>query len=165
MYHPHPADQLYYDFGFCVCRGEYEEMNLGGLYQSLIVGDKLSQFWHEKPIGTNTCKFTEFRKAFEQHKLIEVIDAKGLRELREANSPLHFDTFMSGGSAVSVWSLKWFLANETWVNPEKCVVVDYGFCNCKTANEKFDLKMAYKTLLPKVDPLELHQACIRGSDF
>jgi len=165
MYHPHPTDRLYYDFGFCVCRDEYEEMNLGGLYQSLTVGDKPSQFWLEKSIKTNTCNFTEFWKAFERHKLIELIDAKGLRELRKAKSPLHFDTFMSRDAAESVWDLKWFLANETWVDPEKCVVVDYGFCNCKTLKEKFDLKMAYKTLLLKVDPLELHQACIRGQVF
>lgn len=161
MYHPPPTDQLYYDFGFCVCRDEYEEMKLGGLYQSLIVGDKSSRFWHNTSVKPNTCKFGEFWTAFEQHKLLELMDAKGLSELGKANYPRHFDTFMSGDSNVSVWDLKWFLADESWVDPEKCVVVDYGFSNCKTLREKLDLKMTYKTLLVRADPLELHRACVR----
>jgi hypothetical protein len=145
-----------------------EEANLGGLYQILIVGDKLSRFWHSLQIESNVCTFDEFWKAFNVGKVVELMDAKGLRDLRMRMAPCHFDIFMSacpGQSRISVWRLKWFLVDDRMVDPEKPVVADYGFYNCKTLIEKYDLKNVYKKVLENADPLELHKACIQGTLF
>ncbi len=39
--YPNPVKQNWYNFGFCTCRNESEASRLGGLYQQLLVGNKL----------------------------------------------------------------------------------------------------------------------------
>jgi len=47
------------------------------------------------------------------------------------------------------------------------VNVDYGFMNCRTEDEKRQLRHMYGKLIknPQFDPRDLHEACIAGGIF
>ncbi|KAG6844524.1 hypothetical protein H0H87_006180 [Tephrocybe sp. NHM501043] len=150
--HPHPALETWITFGFCACRSTESEGLLGGLYHKLI----------------KRCTFKEFVKGYEDHALVKLFDSKGL-----PYNPLrleHVEEFFAGeNSAKSVWYLKQFIEVRDFPDFESppSVAVDYGFMNCQNMTEVEDLKALYKQIfdMPKMSPLELHDACIQGKLF
>ncbi|KIO03218.1 hypothetical protein M404DRAFT_625289 [Pisolithus tinctorius Marx 270] len=151
-YHPNPSlplcSDLYFEFGFVTGRGLEGEEVLPGVYRSLI----------------SRCSFTEFWTAFQSNNLVELMDEKGLGP--ERKKVLHFEDFMKikrNHLRPSVWRLRHFVHSKD-VEPPLSVLMDYGFFNCMTGGEIFSLKAVYKELLdsPRVDPMELHAACIKG---
>ncbi|KAI6146663.1 hypothetical protein BKA82DRAFT_4356070 [Pisolithus tinctorius] len=80
------------------------------------------------------CSFTEFWTAFQSNNLIGLMDEKGLGP--ERKKVLHFEDFMK--------------IKRNYPRP---------------IGEVFSLKEVYQELLesPRVDPMELHAACIKGN--
>lgn len=182
-YHPRPNEELWYTFGFCVCRDEYRQGMLGGVYQRLLgVPSRSADLTETAQI--RPCTFEEFWKAHESGKLIQLMDAAGLKkERQDVELPLFHDTTVGQESESllerylveprirrrSVWYLKGFVEEES-VGTEKpllqqSVLIDYGFANCKTKLDEHELKTAYSRLFKVSDPLELHDACIKGQIF
>ena len=173
MAHPHPVEYNWYTFGFCTCRGELEENWLGGLYQRLLLGDKLFEDvmamanWHPSR-KSQTATFTEFWHSYQSGTLIQLIDSKGLKESRLGFPFLEeFLSVPPSGPHPSVWDLKQFIAinNPAEYPPIPALQVDYGFMNCQTFEETCVLMEIYKRLLQKANPLELHKACLAGKLF
>lgn len=154
---PNPIDRNWYSFGFVTCRGQNEEGMLVALYQLLLTERGVIQ----------PATFTQFWKAYEAGTLIQLMDSKGLKELR---SRLPFlEGFLSppAGPYLSVWDLKQFLeiGGQMDYLPSPSVNVDYGFINCRTFEETFTLMEIYGNVLKTANPLELHQACVAGELF
>jgi hypothetical protein len=159
-WHPGPSQYLWVLFGFCVTRDRYEESSLGVLYRELIM----------------LCTFDEFTTAFESSTLFSLIVSKGIQR-RSSNPYWDFanwddlEDVLSGSPQVfkSVWYLKQYVMAEDSeeVKPIPAVTVDYGFMNCKDEEDTSNLKRLYKQILemPKVKPLELHEAAIKGELF
>jgi hypothetical protein len=184
--HPGPEMELFSCFGFCTCRGRHEEQLLGGLYGRLIMGgDALGADHLHAVDGTTTggsgwvrpgmlqhgttkqekCSFTEFWKAYESSKLIDLIDSKGLREYRLSLDLKHLEHYLRlprKDPHESVWMLSRFIANEESHRAPAPVLVDYGFIHCKSFFDTMDLKEVYKNLLFAADALDLHRACVTG---
>ncbi|OCK75458.1 hypothetical protein K432DRAFT_429412, partial [Lepidopterella palustris CBS 459.81] len=175
MAHPHPIEYNWYTFGFCTCREEQEERRLGGLYQELLIGDKLFENARTNPQYLTlrnrkfqTATFTEFWHSYQSGTLIHLMDSKGLKEFR-TDFPF-LEEFLSvppSGPHPSVWDLKQFIAINDPVEypPIPALLVDYGFMNCQTFEETCILMEIYKRILQKADPLELHKACLAGKLF
>ena len=175
MAYPHPIEYNWYSFGFCTCRKEWEEGRLGGLYQGLLLGDKLfedtriNQYY--RTLGSHKLQpatFTEFWRSYQSGTLIQLMDSKGLKELR-SDFPF-LEAFLSvppSGPHPSVWSLKQFIAinDPAEYPPIPALQLDYGFMNCQTFEEICILMEIYKRLLQDADPLELHKACLAGKLF
>ncbi|KAF1961813.1 hypothetical protein CC80DRAFT_488219 [Byssothecium circinans] len=168
---PNPIDMNWYSFGFVTCRGHAEESSLVDLYQLLLTESDGSFFYefHNRRRGfVAPATFTQFWKAYEAGTLIQLMDSKGLRELR---SRLPFlEAFLSAppvGPRESVWDLKQFLEiREPWDwPPAPSVDVDYGFVNCHTSEETYTPMEIYDTVLKTANPLELHRACVAGDLF
>ncbi|KNG83331.1 hypothetical protein ANOM_008385 [Aspergillus nomiae NRRL 13137] len=171
MANPDPIETNWFNFGFCTCDDEYKERSLGGLYQRLLVGDKLyddvpTRMPRMKDVQTAT--FTEFWKAYELGTMIQLMDSKGLGRAR-FQFPFLEEFFSSPpcGPHLSVWSLKQFLAinNPAEFPPIPAISVDYGFGNCETFTETCTLMEIYRRLLGDASPLDLHGACIAGKLF
>lgn len=175
MAHPNPIEMSWYEFGFSTCYDERQEGQLGGLYQRLLLGDRLYEdvpsnglllsLERNKP---QPASFREFWHAYESGSLIQLMDSKGLKGMR-SGLPL-LEGFLSvppSGPHPSVWSLKQFIAinNPAEFPPDRALQVDYGFGNCLTFEETCILLEIYKRLLQKADPLELHEACLAGVLF
>lgn len=142
------SKDLYFDFGFVTGCGSEGEQLLHSVYRSLI----------------SKCSFREFWTAFQSNTLVALMDAKGLGPMHKGVR--HFESFMTIGRnhwCPTVWLLKSFVNFPDTVAPLS-VTVDYGFFNCKTAEEVLSLKEVYRDLFTyaAVDPLELHVACTRG---
>jgi len=162
---PNPIEQNWYSFGFVTCRGKSEENTLVRVYQLLLLEDDGSYFYkfynsrrdHNSPVG-----LTQFWKAYEAGTLIQLMDSKGLKDLR-SNLPL-LEAFLSG-SRPSVWHLRWFLDVEDPVKypPIRSVSLEYGFVNCNTLEETYTLREIYKRVLQTAHPLGLQQACATGT--
>ncbi|KAI4933930.1 uncharacterized protein J4E92_003600 [Alternaria infectoria] len=162
---PNPIEQNWYSFGFVTCRGKSEENTLVQVYQLLLLEDDGSYFYkfynsrrdHNSPVG-----LTQFWKAYEAGTLIQLMDSKGLKNLR-SRLPL-LEVFLSG-SCSSVWDLKWFLDIEDPVKypPIPSVSLDYGFVNCNTLEETYTLIEIYKRVLQTAHLLDLQHACITGT--
>lgn len=169
--HPPPSDTgPYYDFGFCVCNDEHSESALGGLYQRLLLSDKLQRFWTRRlnlsQHNYNTCTFTEFWRAFEARKLIDLVDTNGLKSERQRFR--HLDQFLGYSPGVTpppVWKLQAFLDDKNATNAPELVLTNYGFMNCNGYFEIVELKKVYEGVLERVDPLALHDACVKGRLF
>jgi hypothetical protein len=182
-YHPRPNEELWYTFGFYVCRDEYRERMLGGVYQRLLgVPSRSADLTETAKI--RSCTFEEFWKAHNSGKLVQLMDAAGLKTARQGvELPLFHDTAVGQESVSllerylnepsirdrSVWYLKGFVEAERvgTAKPrlEQSAFVDYGFANCKTKSDEHELKTAYSQLFKSADPLELHDACIKGQIF
>jgi hypothetical protein len=163
LYSPQPSDPLWYKFGFCTCDSDFDEFNLGGVYQRLIVGHRAQSFMSEPESDAEPCTFTEFWKAYESRKLIQLMDEKGLKKDRKKFPFLErFLSLRPGSQQPSVWTLKQFLADEGMVDLKNSMFDDYGFRNCESIADGKELMSAYKTILYLANPLELHQACIEG---
>ncbi|KAI5997799.1 hypothetical protein F5J12DRAFT_329143 [Pisolithus orientalis] len=153
-WHPDPShseksiQDLYYTFGFCLCCDIGSEQVLARLYMMLIC----------------RCSFQEFWLAYQNHSLVALMDAKGLEKARQ--NIQHLEGFLKikpNDWCPTVWHLRLFTQSRAAL-PGRYVARDYGFFNCETVEEQFALKETYKRLLeiPKVDPMELHVACIQG---
>ncbi|KAL8676912.1 MAG: hypothetical protein Q9186_006609 [Xanthomendoza sp. 1 TL-2023] len=170
---PNPIEESWYSFGFVTCRGENEEGILVALYQLLLTGTLTGSdgnFFYDFYRGNaiQPVTFTQFWEAYEEGTLNQLIDSKGLKELR---SRLPFlEGFLSvppGGPHLSVWDLKQFLEinDPTDLTPCPSVIADYGFHNCATDEETCTLMEIYKEVLRTANPLDLHQACVAGELF
>lgn len=150
--HPGARLDLWREFGFCALTNEAEEIMLAQKYQQLI----------------NCCTFEAFVTAFTNSDIPDFFRANGIAP---PEGPLFADVMADRLANKSVWDLKQYItATEQTSDPgEKpkvipSVRVDYGFFNC--ANEK-DTQMLEDTYrryftLPNANPLELHQAAIKG---
>ena len=168
---PNPIERNWYSFGFVTCCGKGEESILVGLYQLLLTESDGSSFYefHNRRKGVNQpATFTQFWKAYEAGTLIQLMDSKGLKEVR---SRLPFlEGFLSvppPGPCPSVWDLKQFLEISDPMDypPIPSVNVDYGFINCRTFEETCILMEIYGKVLKTANPLEFHQACVAGDLF
>ncbi|KAF1978035.1 hypothetical protein BU23DRAFT_577533 [Bimuria novae-zelandiae CBS 107.79] len=135
---PNPIEIAWYSFGFVTCRGHADE----------------------------SVTFTQFWKAHEAGELIQLMDSKGLNEMR---SRLPFlEEFLSvppAGPRPSVWDLKQFLEINDPIEypPIAAVAVDYWVhINCQTFEETCTLMEIYRKILEFATPLELHQVCLFG---
>lgn len=168
---PNPMESNWYNFGFVTCCGHREECELVDIYLLLLTesdGTFFYEFHNSRRDITQPATFTEFWKAHEARALIQLIDSKGLKKLR---SRLRFlERFLSvppGHPRPSVWDLKVFLeVNDPMDHPPvSSVGVDYGFYNCRTFEDTCTLMEIYGRILQTGDPLELHEACVRGELF
>lgn len=164
FYHPTPSDPLWYKFGFCTCKGSFDEFNLGGLYQRLIVGRRAQSYMTLPEPAKKPCTFDEFWKAYDSGKLIQLMDEKGLKTERQEFPYLEkFLSVRPGGQRPSVWALKQFLADGDTVDSNDSMFDDYGFRNCQNVADLKDLMRVYQNILQIANPLELHQACVEGN--
>jgi hypothetical protein len=168
---PNPMERNWYSFGFVTCCGQDKESILVGLYRLLLTESDGSFFYefHNRRRGViQPATFTQFWKAYEAGTLIQLMDSKGLKDLR---SMLPFlEGFLSvppAGPRPSVWDLKQFLEIDDPMDhaPDPSVNVDYGFINCCTFEETCTLMEIYGKVLTAANPLELHQACVTGDLF
>ncbi|MCJ1438446.1 hypothetical protein MMC27_007835 [Xylographa pallens] len=168
---PNPIESNWYSFGFVTCRGSGEESMLVDLYQLSLTesdGSFFYEFHNRRRGDIQPATFTQFWKAYEAGTLIQLIDSKGLKELR---SRLPFlEGFLSAppaGPRPSVWDLKQFLEIRDPMDypPVPSVNVDYGFINCRSFEETCTLMEIYGKILKTANPLELHQACVAGDLF
>lgn len=174
MANPHPIETTWFNFGFCTCHNEREEGRLGGLYQRLLLGDKLFENVSKAGIRTSlvkpklqTATFAEFWHAYESGTLIRLMDLKGVKNERSLFPfPEGFFSVPPSGPHPSVWSSKQFIAiNNQAEFPIPTMQVNYGFLNCRNFEETCILREVYKRLLLKANPLELHEACLAGKLF
>ncbi|KAE8422878.1 hypothetical protein BDV36DRAFT_244721 [Aspergillus pseudocaelatus] len=172
---PNPTEANWFNFGYCSCHEEYYEGSLGGLYHRLLLGYNLPDGMPDHmakriPRMKNIQKatFTEFWKAYESGKMIQLMDLKGFRRER-LQFPFLEEFFSSPpcGPHLSVWTLKQFLAidNPAEFPPGPAISADYRFMNCATFTETCTLMELYKRLLRKASPLDLHEACVAGKLF
>lgn len=172
--HPGPTEENWANFGFCTCRNRYEENNLGGLYAKLLLGDKVYEDIRKYTLNflvnkkLRAASFKEFWLAYERGSLIQLMDSCGLQRDRQELPWL--EAYLSVpplGPQTSVWSLRQFVEidDPSTYPPIPAVGVDYGFMNCKTFEETCILMQIYKRLPSKANPLDLHQACLRGHLF
>ena len=168
---PNPIEGNWYSFAFVTCRGQGEESMLVDLYQLLLTesdGSFFYEFHNRRRGNIQPATFTQFWKAYEAGTLVQLMDSKGLKELR---SWLPFlEAFLAvppAGPHPSVWSLKQFLEISDPMDhpPVPSVNVDYGFINCRTFEETCALMEIYKEVLKTANPLALHQACVAGALF
>ncbi|KAI9855806.1 MAG: hypothetical protein M1813_009615 [Trichoglossum hirsutum] len=168
---PNPIERNWYSFGFVTCCRQGEESMLVDLYRLLLTESDGSFFYefHNRRRGViQPATFTQIWKAYEAGTLIQLMNSKGLKELR---SRLPFlEGFLSvppAGPRPSVWDLKQFLEISDPMDhpPIPSVNVDYGFINCRTFEETCTLMEIYGKVLKTANPLELHQACIAGDLF
>ncbi|KAI5983585.1 hypothetical protein EDD15DRAFT_1859279 [Pisolithus albus] len=153
-WHPDPShpersmQDLYYTFGFCLCCDVHAERELVGLYRTLI----------------SKCSFQEFWLAYQSYSLVSLMDTNGLG--KACRNIRHLKKFLKtrpNSWCPTVWHLRLFTQSQAAL-PGRHVAIDYGFLNCETVEEQLALKETYKRLLeiPRVDPMELHAACING---
>lgn len=168
---PNPMEENWYSFAFVTCRLHDEEERLVDLYKLLLTESDGSYFYefHYRRRGViQPATFTQFWKAHEAGTLIQLMDSKGLKELR---SELPFlEGFLSeppAGARPSVWNLKQFLEINNPMDhpPINSVKVDYGFINCRTFEERCTLMEIYREVLKSASALALHGACIAGALF
>ena len=168
---PNPIDENWYSFAFVTCRGKGEESMLVDLYQLLLTESDGSFFYefHNRRRGViPPATFTQFWKAYEAGTLIQLMDSKGLKELR--SRLMFLEGFLSvppAGPRPSVWNLVRFLEINDPMDhpPAPSVNVDYGFINCRTFEETCTLMEIYRKVLKTANPLALHQACVTGDLF
>lgn len=168
---PNPREIGYYSFGFVTCRDQREESMLLDIYQLLLTksdGSFFYDFHYSRGRALKPVTFTQFWKAYEAGHLIQLMDSKGLKELRKMLPYLEgFLLAPRNGPRPSVWDLKVFLEINDPVENLPCssVSVDYGFFNCNTFEETCILMEIYGRILNAADPLELHRACLSGTLF
>lgn len=152
--HPNPFMKSYLSFGFVASSCAGEEQQYHREYQDLLA----------------RCTFDEFCNAYAS----SVIPALFKRyNIPLGDNPKFRDVMtppLGRGTNKSVWDLKQYvdqLASSQADNPPapvRSVVCDYGFANCKDTSERKLLDDLYKKLfgLFGMDPLALHEACIKG---
>ncbi|KAI9044531.1 nucleic acid/nucleotide deaminase domain-containing protein [Aspergillus affinis] len=167
----HPTEDVWYDFGFFVCRNELEETMLANLYSRLLVSNKFFNTLVSNDMRSgpkpDTATFSEFWQAYQSCKLIQLMDSKGLASERKMLPCLEAFLSVPRRYSQSIWLLKQFIAIDKPAESPPCREVedDYGFKNCQSIAETRILMEIYKKLLLKADPLEIHDACHRGRLF
>ena len=146
--HPDPTLRIWLCFGFCTTQNQYDEMQLGITYRTLVM----------------RCSFEEFYQAYDSCSLVQLFSSKNIN-LEQFG--LHLADFLANAPHInkSVWDLKQFVvANEPDIVPVPAVKADYGFFNCRNKEEEVQLKEVYKKVFENSngDPLKLHQACLQG---
>lgn len=168
---PNPMEINWYSFGFVTCREQQEEGTLLSLYQLLLTesdGSSFYTFHNSRRDITEPVTFTQFWKAYEAGELIQLMDSRGLKDLR-SNIPF-LERFLSvppAGPRPTVWDLKQFLEiNDPMAHPPiPSIKNDYGFVNCRTLEDTCILMEVYRKVLETANPLALHQACLAGNLF
>lgn len=115
------------------------------------------------------CTFDEFFKAYQSSSISALFVRHGMLDVGRHRL---FQDVMSGSPTTykSVWRLKFYIEDVghsrpgEHTPPDRSVVADYGYGNCKNAEETKLLDDLYTQLFGKhaVDPLELHAACLKG---
>ncbi|RDX55278.1 hypothetical protein OH76DRAFT_1468647 [Lentinus brumalis] len=148
---PDPDIELRLTFGFVA--EQALNVNLGLKYAELFT----------------RCTFEEFCQAYGRSSIPALFARYGIVEV--GHHPLFRDV-MSGSPSTfkSVWRLKFYIEDVGHSRPGEhtppapSVVADYGYGNCKNAEETKLLDTLYTQLFGKhaVDPLALHVACLKG---
>ncbi|KAK0762955.1 hypothetical protein N5P37_004481 [Trichoderma harzianum] len=164
---------IWYDFGFAVCRGEYYQSQLGALYSQLVGGNK-SMRDYDQSLGVKpenypdmpTCSFNEFWLAYRNGSLGKLFHQYGLGG--QMSRYLGLQEFLSFSLnqrelRPSVWRLKHFLAldpNDPLGNLPKVEAAahEYGFTSQLNAGTRLALRQFYEQLFEKVNPLRIHDA-------
>jgi hypothetical protein len=154
--HPNPFQCMWLSFGFCTTRSQYDEMQLGRAYRTLVM----------------SCSFEEFYQAYDSCSLVQLFSSKNINLERFS---LHLADFLVNAPRMnkSVWNLKQFVIadepdSDTGSVPVPSVRVDYGFFNCRNEEEVVQLKEVYKKVFKEEsngDPLKLHEACLQGKIY
>ena len=143
---PAPEQPLWVEFGFCVCRDERGERSVAALYKQLIARSTFNEFYH----------------SYDTSGLIALFHAKGLGGALR-NIPYLEDILRNSSIKKSVWHLKAFVMarDAKLILPAAC---DYGFFNCKTEDERAELKDVYTKYFQsfQANPIKLHEACLDG---
>lgn len=163
--HPSPNQhQLYYGFGFILCSNPDVEGRLGSFYICILRHDRRGGFerFREDKLPTNpTVLSSRFWEALESYPVIEFFRQQGsYQDFRDLNTP-HLEGFIRSSVHPSVWSPGLFCLTAGLEAPLR-VPVDYGFMNCAALDEKRLLKDRYRERLKKVDPMDIHRACVGG---
>ena len=150
--HPNPGQDLWLEFGFVAATCQGEELEFGRRYMHLI----------------KLCTFGQFCTAFETSSIPALFEHCGLSMSRYPS----FLDIMAGSprSNKSVWDLKHYLDQRACsgsgdkLEPVVSAAMDYGFFNCKNELDRTLLDDLYGKLLSgsRANPLELHDACIKG---
>ena len=152
--HPDPSLRTWLSFGFCTTQNQYDEMQLGIAYRTLVM----------------KCSFEEFYQAYDSCSLIRLFNSKNIN-LKQCGLHLADVLANSPHGNKSVWDLKQFVVADDPDNvPIPSVRVDYGFFNCRNKVEEVQLKEIYKKVFDSEDsndgdPLKLHEACIQGKTY
>ena len=153
--HPNPSIPLWLSFGFCTTRNQYDEMQLGAAYRTLIM----------------SCSFEEFYHSYDSCSLVQLFNS---RHINLEQFSLHLVDFLANTPHMnlSVWDLKQFVVADDLEPPGSfpvpSVKVDYGFCNCRNEEEETQLKNVYKKVFEENssgDPIKLHEACLQGKIY
>ena len=151
-FHPSPSLCIWLSFGFCTTRNQYDEMQLGIAYRTLVT----------------SCSFEEFYQAYDSCSLVQLFSSKNINLEKFS---LHLADFLANAPLMnkSVWNLKQFVvADEQDSVPVPSVKVDYGFINCRNEEEEVQLKEVYKNIFKEdsnADPLKMHEACLQGKIY
>lgn len=176
---PHWAEfDSWYNFGFVVCRDQWEEeQSLGPLYSRLVGGNKYMKDY-EQSLGTKitnypdtpTCSFNEFWIAYKNGSLANLFRQYQLGGMLGHDQGLEeFLSFPLDQHELrpSVWRLKHFLAldpNTPLGNFPKveAAAQEYGFTSHLNAGTRLALRQFYEQLFEKVNPLRVHEAKNHG---
>ena len=145
-WHPAPEQPLWVEFGFCVCHDEWGEQSVAALYNQLIARSTFNEFYH----------------SYDTSGLIALFHAKGLGGALR-NIPYLEDILRNSSFKKSVWHLKAFvMARDAKLIPS--IACDYGFFNCKTEDERAELKDVYTKYFQsfQANPIKLHEVCLDG---
>ncbi|KAL6701647.1 hypothetical protein J3F84DRAFT_355391 [Trichoderma pleuroticola] len=164
----------WYDFGFAVCRSEYDQKQLGELYSTLVGGNK-SMRDYDQSLGVKpgnypdipTCSFNEFWLAYGNGSLGKLFHHYGLGG--KIGRYLGLQEFLSfplnqHELRPSVWRLKHFLAldpNTPLGNFPKVEAAarEYGFTSQLNARTRLALRQFYEQLLKEANnPFRVHEA-------
>jgi hypothetical protein len=143
------STNAWYVFGFVATRTEEEERHLGGLYLGIL-----------RDAQNRQTKFRDIVRAVETNTLVDFIDAQGYGRLHDIFPGVAWFLSTPQEKRATVWSLKQFVADEDNTDPPPHLQRDYGFKYCRQRDEVQRLKDIYWNMLKKVDPMDLHHACV-----
>ena len=150
--YPGPSLRIWLSFGFCTTRNQYDEMQLGITYRTLIMSYSFEEFYH----------------AYDSCSLIQLFSSNNIN-LDSERFGLHLADFLADAPGIkTVWDLKQFVVLDEPDNvPNLPVKVDYGFFNCRNKEEEVQLKEVYKVFFEDSngDPFKLHEACLQGKIY
>ncbi|KAI0338171.1 hypothetical protein BDW22DRAFT_1402300 [Trametopsis cervina] len=154
--HPGPDSDIWIRLAFCTCSSQYGEMRLSEAYRKLM----------------NTCTFEMFCESYAQGDLFSMLNkyTPSSNTFDDPNDDFLSREFLAdvlGGMPhrnKSVWDLKQHIFSGNPDLPILPVTADYGFMNCKNAEETQKLLEAYKRFfdLRHANTLNLHRACVEG---
>lgn len=145
------STNAWYMFGFVATLTEEEERNLGGLYLGILRDAQNPQ-----------SIFRDIMQAVQTNTLVDLINTKEYGRFQDIfPGPASFLT-TPPEERTTVWRLKQFINDEDNTSPPPHLQRDYGFRYCRQREEVQRLKEIYWNVLKKVDPMDLHNACVHG---